>query len=112
MIFSIGDHIAMIIHGEKTQTRRQSHRYNVGSLISIQPHRGHLGITVGKIRILRKWMEDEYYDFISKEDAKAEGGYTPEEYEKLYSRMYGTWNQRWAYEFEFVPNCTQEAKEQ
>jgi len=109
VIFSIGDHISMIIHGEKTQTRRQSDRYQVGELYSIQRRRGERGIPAGKIRILRKWMEDQAYDYISLKDADAEGGYFPDQYEALYSKMYSLWDQRWAYEFEFVPRCTQEA---
>ena len=103
MIFSIGDHIKQIIDGTKIQTRRQSDRYQVGQLLAIQPGRGKKGISVGKIKITRKWMEDMHYDYISNTDALAEGGYDAVEYEELYRKMYGLWNQRWAYEFVYVP---------
>ena len=104
MIFSIGKHIKQIIEGTKIQTRRQSDKYQVGQLLAIQPGRGKTGIPAGKIKIVRKWMEDQYYDYISNTDALAEGGYNPNVYEDLYYKMYGNWNQRWAYEFVFVPS--------
>ncbi len=102
MIFSIADHVRQIIQGLKIQTRRQSNRYRVGKLYAIQPRRGHPGIPAGKIKIVKKWMEDEYYDYISETDAILEGGYKRDEYEEIYSKIYGNWNQRWAYEFVFV----------
>jgi len=34
-------------------------------------------------------------------EAEAEGGYTPEEYEKLYEEMHPGWKERWAYLFHY-----------
>ena len=45
-------------------------------------------------------------EHISKEDARAEGLYVPKEYEELYEKMYPSWRERWAYEFEFVPHSS------
>jgi len=119
MIFS-KDHIEQIIWETKTQTRRSSDRYQVGKLYAIQPCRTCKGISDGKILILRKWNEVNPYEpwkevyppLISWDDAQAEGGYAPQNYEALYEKLNPGWTVRWVYAFEFVPRCTQEAKEQ
>jgi len=113
MIFAVSSHIDDIIKGIKTQTRRSSDRYQVGRLYSIQPCRTCKGISEGKIKIIKKEKEENPYDpwkpvyppLISWEDAQAEGGYAPDNYEGLYEKMHPNWKIRWAYEFEFVPIC-------
>ena len=100
MIFSIGNHIELIVKGLKTQTRRQSDRYEVGKLYSIQPERTAKAIPQGKIRILEKLREPWPYT-ISINDAKAEGGYTPQKFEQLYEKIHPKWHQRFAYTFRF-----------
>lgn len=102
MIFAIGNHIELIIKGLKTQTRRSSNRYEVGKLYSIQPRRTEKGILEGKIKIIDKTCEVWPWK-IKPDDAKNEGGYTPEEFEKLYSKMHPEWDERFAYTFRFIP---------
>lgn len=109
MIFSIGNHIQQIIDGTETQTRRPTDRYEVGKTYAIQPGRGKKAIAEGRILILYKWSEhpDDWYPItkfsISMFHADDEGGYTPEDYEALYEKMYRDWKIRWAYKFRFVP---------
>ena len=101
MIFS-KDHIKQIIARTKTQTRRKSPAYRVGRTYAIQPGRK-MGILEGRILITRK-REEKYLDGgISVVDALAEGGYTPGQYETLFSNMYPDWIVRYAYAFEFIP---------
>ena len=79
MIFSMADHIEQILKGTKTQTRRKSGKYRVGRKYGIQPGYSKPNIADGKIYIVDKKIESRVYDKISVEDAKAEGGYSPEE---------------------------------
>ena len=102
MIFNVEGHIEKIIRGEKTQTRRDSGKYKVGKTYAIQPGRGKLGDSRGRILITHKWIEP-YWKTIHVNDALAEGNYTPEEYEQLYEQLHPDWAGRWAYEFEFWP---------
>jgi len=102
MIFNVEGHIAKIISGDKTQTRRSSGRYVVGKFYAIQPTRTSKAIPDGKILIIKKWIELTSVDKISDFDAKAEGGYTPKEYEELYEKMHPFWLVRYAYTFQFV----------
>ena len=108
MIFSIGDHIEQIRAGTKTATRRPTDRYQVGKLYAIQPGRGKRGIPDGKIYIGQKirewkpdfsdlpkgaqfaklWREMEAGYPIPEYAAKTEGGYTPQEFEEVYEKMY------------------------
>ena len=107
MIFS-KNHIEEILKGIKTQTRRSSGRYMVGRTYSVQPCRTCKGISEGRIKILNKRFEvrqDPVYLSISFEDAQAEGGYAPQNYEDLYGKMHPMWSIRWAYDFEFIPTC-------
>lgn len=124
MIFSIGNHIEQIKAGTKTQTRRPTDRYQVRKLYTIQPGRCKPGIPDGKIYIgqkfkewkpdlsdlpendraawfARKWREMESGYPITDWAAKEEGGYTSEEFEKLYEEMYPGWTERWVYYFSF-----------
>ena len=109
MIFSIADHIAQIKRGEKTQTRRFSGAYLVGKTYLIQPKRGSLGIPDGRILITGKRIECKPWIGINYEDAKAEGGYTPDEFDALYENMYKGWRERYAYTFRYVPNAPTKA---
>jgi hypothetical protein len=121
MIFSIEGHIEMVIAGTKTRTTRDSDRYKVGKLYVIQPKRTAKGISDGKIyigqvtrewkpdfsdlptsaRFARQWRAMEAGYPIRPHNAKAEGGYTPEEFEKIYEEMYPNWDVRWAYDICF-----------
>jgi len=107
MIFSLADHIEQIKAGTKTQTRRPSDKYKVGSLYAVQPGRGQHGIPEGKILIRAKIVEEKHSNpmwyRVLPDAAKAEGGYTPEEYEALYEKMYPGWTTRWAYLFCWYP---------
>jgi len=100
VIFAKADHIRQIIAGTKTQTRRPSGRYQVGRTYAVQPGRGKPAIPEGRILITGKRLEDRR---ISREDAKVEGGYTPDEFETLYESMYPDWVWRYAYTFKFIP---------
>lgn len=100
MIFSVGNHVKQIIAGTKTQTRRKSGGYVVGKTYSIQPGRTEQGIPEGRILITDKRSESSAS--ISVEDAEAEGGYAPYEFEKLYKRMDYAWQKRYVYTFRFV----------
>ncbi|MHA1286048.1 MAG: hypothetical protein ACTSPB_01470 [Candidatus Thorarchaeota archaeon] len=99
MIFN-DDHVAQIFEGTKTQTRRESNRYIVGREYAIQRGRGKK--SEGRILIVRKWVETNPYDKISVEDAKAEGGYLPVDYEILYNEMHPNWVERYCYEFKIT----------
>jgi len=73
----------------------------VGHFYSIQPTRTSKGIPDGKILITGKVKETRGSMPISERDAKAEGGYTPQQYEKLYEKMHPSWRERTAYWFVF-----------
>ncbi|NVM24171.1 MAG: hypothetical protein HWN68_20625, partial [Desulfobacterales bacterium] len=73
----------------------------LGQFYSIQPTRTSKGISDGKIWIIGKLKETRGLQPISEIDAKAEGGYTPEEYERLYEKMHPNWRERTAYHFVF-----------
>ena len=101
MIFSFPGHIEQIKNGTKTQTRRKSPSYSVGHTYSISRGR-EKGITDGRILITRKRAERFNDGFISVVDALAEGGYTPGQFETLFSNMYPDWIVRYAYTFRFI----------
>lgn len=128
LIFAVPGHIEKIKSGEKTQTRRlwdvrmdMRHddmmrrrvtvngrlKWRVGKRYAVLPGRGKKG--VGWIVITSMWLETMYrheknFDrkFISVSDALAEGGYTPEEYEALWDKMYPNTDRRLVIEFEWV----------
>lgn len=103
MIFGIDTHIQQIIDGTKTQTRRGSGCFVVGRTYAIQPGRGKFGIEAGRILITAKIPEIvSLYNRISASDAQAEGGYTPEQFEELYSEIYPGWLVRFVYIFRFI----------
>jgi len=104
MIFAEDDHDELVIQRKKTQTRRESGRYQIGKDYAIQKCRTCPARPEGRILILKKKPEMVEVDTpISVEDALAEGGYTPEQYERLYEKMHRGWLDRWAYEFRFIP---------
>ena len=100
MIFSVSNHVQQIIRGEKTQTRRRSNRYRVGETYAIQSGRTKAAILEGRILILTKKREICCKP-LSIESAKAEGGYTPEQFEELFRKMDPYWITRFAYTFQF-----------
>lgn len=111
MIFSVKGHVEKIINGTKTQTRRKSPAYIVGKTYAVQLGRNKPGIKEGRILILAKWEETVFDNldrggatifWISATDATAEGGYTPEEFENLFSLMYPHWIRRFCYRFKFI----------
>jgi len=89
-------HIEMIRNGTKTQTRRINGFYEVGKTYAVQPGRGKKAVSDIRIRITKRWESIRAY-MISEDHAKAEGGYTPTEYEELFAKMYPNWWIRWAY---------------
>ena len=86
----------------KTQTRRVKRGiYQVGKDYAVQRKRGMKAES--DIRIVIDAITHEYKGAIpiSNEDAWAEGGYTPEEYEKTFRELNPKWGgwARWVFEF-------------
>lgn len=127
LIFAVPGHIEKIKAGEKTQTRRlwkpdallvgtelrgKGGRllYAVGKTYAVIPKRG--AKSVGRIRITDlsmewrlKWEGANLATVpLSVNDALAEGGYTPEEYDALWLKMYpqGGGYSRLVIKFEWV----------
>ena len=113
MIFAIEGHIDMIRNGLpsvelckpiliKTQTRRLNRGiYKVGKDYAVQRKRGVKAETDMRIVFDKIW---EDFDFISVEDAWAEGGYMPEQFELIFSHLSRKWEggSRWAFKFHAV----------
>ena len=83
------EHIRMILEGVKTQTRRR-HKYprKAGKVYDINSdwyHKTGYRILITKVR--RQRLGD-----ITPEEAHAEGGYTIEEFEKVWKRINGAWD--------------------
>jgi len=95
------EHVDMILAGTKTQTRRLNRGYyKVGHTYAIQPCRTCIGVPGYRIfmdLIWEEWVE-------CGTNAAAEGGYTIEEFERLFRELYPKWDgkKRWAYEFHVV----------
>ena len=98
----------------KTQTRRLNRGiYQVGKSYAVQRKRGVKAEPDIRIVMDRIWKEDCLADDelgkggffipipISEEDAQAEGGYTPEEFEKIFRKINPNWNGIIRYGFEF-----------
>jgi len=104
MIFS-KEHIEKIKKGTKTQTRRVRRGiYQVGKDYAVQPGRGEKGIPNLRIVIDEIQREERLFGApmpISHEDALAEGGYTPDAFEKLFQQINPGWNGliRWTFKF-------------
>ena len=127
MIFAAEGHIEMIRNGlqnrhiqilqlipevVKTQTRRVNRGvYKVGKDYAVQKRRGAKAEPDIRIVMDRIWEERcislgiylpvRFYNYISDESAWAEGGYTPEEFEKLFREINPNWNGIIRYGFEF-----------
>jgi len=150
MIFSVDGHIEMIRNGlysiftdekgdpmsiVKTHTRRLNRGiYQVGRDYAVQRKRGIKAEPDIRIVMDRIWEEkaegflilaadDEMYpgeNNITKEDALVEGGYTPEEFERVFRELNPGWDgwSRWAFEFHViearktVPGITSHAREE
>lgn len=104
MIFQ-KEHIEKILNGGKTQTRRiHKGKYQEGRSYAIQPCRICKGIegykiVMDNIKEEIQWIPGGTIRF---EDAIAEGGYTPEEFEKLFRELNPKWKwyqHRWVFKF-------------
>lgn len=113
MIFK-PEHVKLILEGKKTQTRRVNRGiYQVGKSYAIQECRTCKGIDGYKIIMDRTRKEvierpqergNPSFNIISEQDAIAEGGYTPAEFELLFRKLNPGWieTHRWAFEFHVV----------
>jgi hypothetical protein len=102
MIFK-PEHISLIFEGKKTQTRRANRgKYQIGKSYAIQKCRTCKGIEGFRIVIDQIWEELVPGLHISEENALAEGGYTPAEYELEFRQMYPHAQERWAFEFHVI----------
>lgn len=106
MILFKPEHVAPIIQGRKTQTRRiGKRRWRIGSI-----HQAKLNFSKGsrpfaKLRILA--VRQERLGDISEEDAKAEGYSSIEAYKEVFGRIYGWWDPDvlvWVIDFEVMPD--------
>ena len=132
MIFNVPMHITYIRNGlpslsadalnlpielriVKTQTRRLNRGiYKVGRDYAVQRKRGVTAEPGIRIVMDRIWEEKcistgiyvpaRFFDYLSDENAAAEGGYTPFEFEKIFLKLNPTWNReyRWAFEFHVI----------
>jgi len=97
-------HVEQILEGTKTQTRRLNRGYyRVGRTYSIQPCRTCKGTRGHRIKMLEILPEggDLRSIPLSQEDAKAEGGYSPEEFEELFLKLNPKWGGEMRYVFKF-----------
>ena len=117
MIFQ-KEHIEQIKNEIKTQTRRVNRgKYKIGKDYAVQPCRTCKGIKDMRIVIDKIYLEkcwgSKYKDgafvgdrqiLISKENAKAEGNYTPEEFEKKFRELNPKWLglTRWVFVFHLI----------
>ena len=96
------EHIEKILAGEKWQTRRlRRGLYMRIQQYALQSGRGKSSIPGYRIIFDRITFENGR---ISPEDAIAEGGYTPEEFETLFHMIYPRWNGdgRWVFAFHLI----------
>ena len=99
------EHVPLILNGTKTQTRRNWKRCRV-TVGSIQLAKTQMLSKeyFARIRIKRVWQE--FLMGISEEDARAEGGYTVEEYFRVFDRINPDFDAThvllWCVEFEVV----------
>ncbi len=107
MIFNVPGHIEAIRNGTKTQTRRINRGiYKVGKDYAVQSKRGAKGEPDIRIVIDRIW-EERYTQYltnlISEQDAQAEGGYTPIEFEEIFRKLNPKrGGDRWTFEFHVI----------
>ena len=124
MIFNVPNHIQYIRNGLfrrfinshgvpaaiiKTQTRRLNRGiYKLGKDYAVQCKRGMKAEPDIRIVMDRIWKEklDTPYAhlYISEVNAKAEGGYIPEQYETLFREINPKWDgfSRWVFEFHAI----------
>ena len=104
-------HFDMVLDGSKTRTTRLSDRYEWGKDYAIQPKRTKKGVAGYRMVIDKKtkeapdfWVGNYPNWSTSYKDAKAEGGYMPEEFEEVFRKLHPKWDgrERWAYEFHLV----------
>ncbi len=104
MIFS-PEHIAMILAGTKTQTRRVSSKYKADHTYSLQPGRTKPGIG-RRIKVLD--IHKELLGDINLEGAKAEGHQNVEEYIEVWKKINKKWDPEqevFVITFELVPTA-------
>ena len=98
LIFAKG-YIEQICSGEKTQTRRPNRgHYKIRNSYSIQPCRTCKGIK--GYRVVMDSIEKEDHRIYTN-DAMAEGGYSPDEFETLFRSLYPKWDGVCRYVFKF-----------
>lgn len=116
MIFNVPGHIEAISSGTKTQTRRLNRGiYKVGKDYAVQRKRGAKGEPDIRIVMDGIWHEEiarplslresPSFNIISTEDAIAEGGYSPADFEMLFRELNPKWDEttgRWAFQFHVV----------
>ena len=128
MIFNVPGHIQMIRNGfpfpvgdirtslvdvriVKTETRRLNRGiYQVGKDYAVQRKRGVKAEPDIRIVMDRIWGEERRLThlglrfLITPQDAWAEGGYTPEEYEEVFRELNPSWDGagRWAFAFHVI----------
>ena len=101
MIFK-QDHIDKIIIGKKWQTRRVKRGvYQKNKQYTLKTGRGKPAVPKYRIVFDEIFFEDTK---ISLEDAEAEGGYTPDQFESLFREIYPHWNgeERWVFTFHVI----------
>lgn len=118
MIFNAPGHIDMIRREIKTQTRRLNRGiYQVGKDYAVQAKRGMKAEPDIRIVIDEIWEEDGLGiagggpavgnrandRYLSEEDAWAEGGYTPIQFEEMFNVVYPKrdWT-RWVFKFHVI----------
>ena len=117
MIFNVPNHIQYIRNGlskrfinshdvpaaiVKTQTRRLNRGiYKVGKDYAVQRKRGVKAEPDIRIVMDRIWVD---FDYISVDNAWAEGGFLPTEFEETFEKLNPIWRggSRWAFEFHVI----------
>ena len=104
-------HFDMVLDGTKTQTRRVNRgKYQVGKSYAIQACRTCKGVEGYRI-VMDRILEEPcgewngFYHRIYKLDALAEGGYTENEFEKVFRELNPKWDSRssrWVFEFHVI----------
>ena len=94
-----------IVAGRKTQTRRKSGRYRVGSSYALQPGRGKPGLAGIRIRITEK--RKVRIGEISTADALAEGFDSRARFLEYFAMLHGNFDPAgWIYAYTFeVERC-------
>jgi hypothetical protein len=99
-------HVEPILNGTKTQTRRKCNglpRWKLGSIHQCQTQLFKNDSVFAKVRIIG--VDYEYLGVITEQDAMAEGGYTIDEYKKVWEEINGKWDyytRVWVIDFELV----------